>query len=132
MAAVLLIWGAVTIRERIEKAAEEKRAKKERDAMRYAELQEETERRLSLRRSESGNHTVVGKVVDAEEEEEEDDRWWEEPSMRVPVHEPQSQPPAAARSGGVEVRREREDAITEKKSSRRRRGIKNFLRPTPA
>ncbi|EME47094.1 hypothetical protein DOTSEDRAFT_69158 [Dothistroma septosporum NZE10] len=129
MAAVLLIWGAVTIRERVEKKAEEKRMKKERDAMRYAELQKETERRLSLRRSESGNYTVVGAAgLDEEKEEEEDgDRWWEEPEMQVPAHEP-----VAARGESIEAKKAREDTIPEKKASRGRRGIKSFLRPTPA
>ena len=125
---MLLIWGAVTIRERVEKKAEEKRAKKQLDTMRYAELQEETERRLSLRRSESGNHAVVGDVI-RNAEEEEDDRWWEEPALRVPEGEPEA---AVVRNGSVEVKQERHDTLPEKKNTRRRRGIKNFLRPTPA
>lgn len=129
MAAVLLIWGAVTIRERVEKKAEEKRVKKERDAVRYAELQEETERRLSLRRSgsRSRNHTVVGEV----EEEAEDERWWEQPAVQVPAHEPELEL-VVARNDSVDGKREREDTIPPKKSTRRRRGIKSFLRPTPA
>lgn len=67
MAAVLLVLGAVAIRERVEKS---KAAKKMNDDLRYQELQAETERRLSAHRTESGES---GHVIDHEASEEEDE-----------------------------------------------------------
>lgn len=51
MAGVLLVLGAVAIRDHIEK---KKAAKRMTDDLRYEELQAETVRRLSLGRTESG------------------------------------------------------------------------------
>ncbi|KAK4505342.1 hypothetical protein PRZ48_003305 [Zasmidium cellare] len=56
MAGVLLVFGAVAIRERIEK---KKASKRMIDDLRYQELQAETERRLSLGRTGSGDSGQV-------------------------------------------------------------------------
>ncbi|KAF2165185.1 hypothetical protein M409DRAFT_56063 [Zasmidium cellare ATCC 36951] len=67
MAAVLLVLGAVAIKERVEK---KKAAKRMVDDLRYQELQAETERRLSLGRMESEG-TVEGERGEGDGEGEE-------------------------------------------------------------
>lgn len=57
MAALILVAGAALV-EKLEKQAALKKAKKDHDDARYKELVEETERRLSLSRTESDGQVI--------------------------------------------------------------------------
>lgn len=117
MAGVLLVLGAVAVKERIEK---KKAAKRMIDDLRYQELQAETEQRLSLGRTGSGESDGRRDVIEhtaSEEEEEEREQDGVPPSYEQVVRT-QSEKTS---DGDLPGRLER-------KHSRRRSGIRKLMK----
>lgn len=111
MAGVLLVLGAVALKEHVEK---KKAAKKMVYDARYQELQAETERRLSLGRTESGESGVASHVIENSRSEGEEEEEMPPPSYEQVVR---------SHSG-----RTMEGGMLEKKQSRRRSGIRKLMR----
>ncbi|KAF7194269.1 hypothetical protein HII31_04302 [Pseudocercospora fuligena] len=115
MAAVLLVFGAVMLKERVEKSKAQKAQKKELDESRYRDLVEETERRLS--RTESGQ--VIRHQHSGTESEDE----LESEHLASPVQEDEA-PPAY----GYHGRRPSEHEVEDVKREGRKKKRFSFLR----
>lgn len=111
MAAVLLVFGAVMLKERVEKSKAAKREKKELDESRYRDLVEETERRLS--RVESGQ--VIRHQHSGSESEDE----LESEHVASPIHE-DGAPPA------YEYHGQRNTELSDESTSKEARKKKRF------
>ena len=109
MAAIFIVAG-LAIADKVEKKKEAKRLKKERDEVRYRELQIETNRRLAARTQSGGSNNVIDTSATATEyPDAEDERLSDqEKEMQTAAAVDDAPPPRYEDAVAVGERRERE------------------------